>query len=152
MTMDDVRQILSGAFVLPDGRFRVAMSRFVPGAPKGPTFMNDVREDDPNDHYRHEHRRELRGLRVVASWLNDTDRREGNTLDVYVEPGYLRHYQIDFGASLGSSTDRTKHPKDDVERPVDLWRVLARLGEPRLLRGGVGRTTHIRSRTPRSDT
>jgi hypothetical protein len=127
MTMDDVHRVLSRAHALPDGRFRVVASKFVPGIPKGPTFMDGVRDDDANDHYRHEHRRELRGLRVISAWLNDTDRREGNTLDVYVEPGYLRHYQIDFAASLGSSTDRFKHPKDDVERPADLWRGLARL-------------------------
>jgi hypothetical protein len=127
MTMDDVRRVLAKAYVLPDGRFRVVASKFVPGTPKGPTFMGGVRDDDPNDHYRHEHRRELRGLRVISAWLNDTDRREGNTLDVYVEPGYLRHYQIDFAASLGSATDRPKHPKDDVERPADLWRAVARI-------------------------
>jgi hypothetical protein len=127
MTMDDVRRILANAYVLPDGRFRAVLSRFVPGKPKGPTFLHGVREDDPNDHYRHEHRRELRGLKVIAAWLNDTDRREGNMMDVFVEPGYLRHYQIDFGASLGSSTDRPKHPKDDIERPADLWRGLVRL-------------------------
>src|SRR5688572_31326544 len=42
--------------------------------------------------------------------------REGNTLDVYVKPGYLRHYVIDFGATLGSGSTRPKHPKDEVER------------------------------------
>jgi hypothetical protein len=127
MTMDDVHRVLARAHALPDGRFRVVASKYLPGIPKGPSFMGGVRDDDPNDHYRHEHRRELRGLRVISAWLNDTDRREGNTLDVYVEPGYLRHYQIDFAASLGSSTDRPKHPKDDVERPADLWRALARI-------------------------
>jgi hypothetical protein len=136
MTMDDVHTVLARAATLPDGRFRILASKFVPGAPKGPSFMIGVRSDDPNDHFRHEHRRELRGLRVISSWLNDTDRREGNTLDVYVEPGYLRHYQIDFGASLGSSTDRPKHPKDDVERPADVWRAVARFASLGFYREG----------------
>src|SRR5688572_13229210 len=53
--------------------------------------------------------------------------REGNTLDVYVEPGYLRHYVIDFGATLGSASTRPKHPKDEDEQPVDIYRMLARV-------------------------
>src|SRR5688572_32988747 len=53
--------------------------------------------------------------------------REGNTLDVYVKPGYLRHYVIDFGATLGSGSTRPKHPKDEVEHPVDLYRFVGRI-------------------------
>ena len=128
MTMEDVAAVLDLARPGPDGRYRVVASKFVPGAPKGPFLYNGTREDDPNDHFRHEHRRELRGLRIVSAWVNDTDRREGNTLDVWIDdPGYLRHYQIDFAAAMGSSTDRPKHPKDDVERPADFWRGLKRL-------------------------
>lgn len=126
MTQDDVRAVLEGTGPLPDGRFIALASRFVPGIPKGPFFMDGRREDDPNDHYRHEYRRELRGLRVVSSWVNNTDMREGNTLDVYVEPGYLRHYIIDFGATLGSSSTRPKHPKDEMEQPSRLWPLLGR--------------------------
>jgi hypothetical protein len=136
MTIEDIRTVVSKTARLPDGRVRVLASKFVPGKPKGPTLFNDRREDDPNDHYRHEHRRELRGLRVISAWINDTDRREGNTLDVFVEPGYLRHYQIDFAASLGSGTDRPKHPKDDVERPADLIRALARFASLGVYREG----------------
>jgi hypothetical protein len=136
MTQEDVDRIISKTWTLPNGRVRVLASRFVPGKPKGPTFFNSRRSDDANDHYSHEHRRELRALRVISAWLNDTDRREGNTLDVYVAPGYLRHYQIDFAASLGSGTDRPKHPKDDVERPADLIRVLARFASLGVYREG----------------
>ena len=63
-----------------------------------------LRSDDPNDLIPHEHRRELRGLRVIASWINHWDLKEMNTLDMYVEEGgrkFLRHYLIDFGSSLG---------------------------------------------------
>jgi hypothetical protein len=136
LTMNDVQKILTLTKPLPDGRVRFVASKFVPGKPKGPSFFSGVRKDDPNDHFRHEHRRELRGLRVISAWLNDTDRREGNTLDVYVAPGYLRHYQIDFAAGLGSGTDRPKHPKDDVERPADLIRAFARLASFGVYREG----------------
>ena len=128
MTMDDVREVLKLASPLPNGRFRVVASKFVPGIPKGTIMLSATRADDPNDHFRHEHRRELRGLRMISAWLNNTDAREGNTMDVYIDPpGYLRHYIIDFAAALGSSTDRAKHPKDDVERPADFWRSLKRI-------------------------
>ena len=126
MTRADVRELLDRAKTLPDGRFLAVASKYVPGIPKGPFFFVGTRDDDPNDHYRHEHRREVRALRVFSAWVNNTDLREGNTLDVYVEPGYLRHYVIDFGATLGSGSTRTKHPKDGAERPADVWRFLAR--------------------------
>lgn len=126
MTMDDVRDLLARTKTLPDGRFLAVASKYVPGIPKGPFFFAGTRDDDPNDHYRHEHRRDVRALRVFSAWVNNTDLREGNTLDVYVEPGYLRHYVIDFGATLGSGSTRTKHPKDGVERPADIWRFLTR--------------------------
>lgn len=126
LTMADVRSLLGRTRTLPDGRFLAVASRFVPGIPKGPFFFAGTRDDDPNDHYSHEHRREVRALRVVSAWVHNTDMREGNTLDVYVEPGYLRHYVIDFGAALGSGSTRAKHPKDGAERPADIWRLLAR--------------------------
>lgn len=137
MTMDDVRAVLESARPLPDGRYRFLASKFVPGTPKGPFFLGGTRKDDPNDHFRHEHRRELRGLRMISAWLNNTDAREGNTLDVYIDPpGYLRHYLIDFAAALGSSTDRAKHPKDDVERPADFWRGVKRVASLGFYREG----------------
>ncbi|NIW47138.1 MAG: hypothetical protein GWN30_21030, partial [Gammaproteobacteria bacterium] len=58
-----------------------------------------IRDDDLNDVIPHQHRRELRGLRVVAAWLNHFDTKANNTLDVYVEDGYVRHYLIDFGST-----------------------------------------------------
>jgi hypothetical protein len=86
------------------GKYRVLASRILPGTPKGPFSWVGLRTDDPNDLIPHEHRRELRGLRVVASWINHWDVKEGNTLDMYVDEHgrkFLRHYLIDFGSSLG---------------------------------------------------
>ena len=40
--------------------------------------------DDPNDIVPHEHRRELRALRVFGAWTNLTDMKAGNTLDTVV--------------------------------------------------------------------
>jgi hypothetical protein len=127
LTMDDVQRLLERAEPIAEGRYRVLASKYVPGIPKGPFFFDGRREDDPNDHYEHEHRREVRALWVFSSLINNTDVREGNTLDVYVKPGYLRHYVIDFGATLGSASTRPKHRKDESERPVDLYRFIGRV-------------------------
>lgn len=107
MTAADVRRIMERVKRRPDGRVRVIAKKFLAGKPKGPFGFAGVRQDDPNDWYPHEHRRDLRGLRVLASWVNDNDMRERNTLDMYVtEEGrsFLRHYLIDPGSALGSET------------------------------------------------
>jgi len=89
---------------MPDGSYRVLASRILAGKPKGPFSQVGIRRDDPNDLIPHEHRRELRGLRVIASWINHWDMKEDNSLDMYVEEDgrkFLRHYLIDFGSALG---------------------------------------------------
>lgn len=129
LTLDDVKGLLRRTRPI-DGkgrRYLAFASRYLPGVPKGPFYFDDTRNDDPNDYYEHQHRRELRALWVFSAWINDGDMREGNTLDVYVKPGYLRHYLIDFGATLGSGSTRAKQRKDETERPVDLYRFGGRL-------------------------
>jgi hypothetical protein len=84
------------------------------GKPVGPFRYYGTRKDDPNDIVPHEHRRDLRGLKVFCAWLNHDDSRAVNTLDVLVEAEgvqYLRHYFLDFGATLGSSTSRPNSPR-----------------------------------------
>jgi len=103
-TQDDLARMLANAARGPDGRYRVLASKMLKGKSKGPFPYIGLRSDDPNDLIPHEHRRELRGLRVIASWINHWDLKETNTLDMYVEDGgrkFLRHYLIDFGSSLG---------------------------------------------------
>lgn len=127
MRRRDVRRILDRTDTLPDGRYLALASRFVPGEPKGPFYFAGRRADDPNDHYQHQHRRELRGLYVLAAWLNHVDIRYANTMTTWVEPGYLRHYLIDFGATLGSGTIRPHEPREGTEYNVDFWRTMGRL-------------------------
>ncbi|HBY63287.1 MAG TPA: hypothetical protein DEH78_25985 [Solibacterales bacterium] len=96
------------------GRYRALASRFVPGEPLGPFRFFGVRKDDPNDVIPHEHRRELRGLFAMAAWLNHSDTKALNTLDTLVEEGgvrAIRHYLIDFGATLGSDSFAPKSPR-----------------------------------------
>jgi hypothetical protein len=103
-TTDELRKMLENVAPARNGSYRVLASKILKGVPKGPFTYVGLRSDDPNDLIPHEHRRELRGLRVIASWINHWDMKEGNTLDLYVEEGgrkFLRHYLIDFGSSLG---------------------------------------------------
>jgi len=108
MTAADLEEILSRVPRSPDGRYRAVAGKYLPGIAKGPFAFEGVRKDDPNDWIPHEHRRDLRGLRIFCSWVNENDMREGNTLDMYVEEDgrrFLRHYIIDLGSSLGSETN-----------------------------------------------
>ncbi len=128
MTEDDIAAVLSLTDPLPDGRYLALASKFVPGRPLGPFLFSGLRLDDANDYYHHEYRRELRGLYVFSSWLNHVDMRYANTLDVFIDdPGYVRHYLIDFAATLGSGTIRSHNPREGSEYNFDLWASLARI-------------------------
>ncbi|PIP83616.1 MAG: hypothetical protein CO113_15405 [Elusimicrobia bacterium CG_4_9_14_3_um_filter_62_55] len=115
MTQKDLKGIIAKAPKDERGRLLANVSIGLPGKPKGPFNYLGLRKDDPNDTVRHENRRELRGLRVLMSWLNNTDSRRGNSLDMYVESAdrsFLRHYLMDFSASFGSGNI---HPKEVEE-------------------------------------
>ena len=122
-----VDEILARVDTLPDGRFLAVASQYVPGPPLGPFHFSGTRGDDPNDWYAHEHRRDLRGLYVVSSWVNHVDMRFANTMDAFVEPGFVRHYLIDFAASLGSGTIRPHNPREGAEYNLDFWASMARM-------------------------
>ena len=103
----DLDTLLKGVRPSPDGSYRVLASKLLSGNPIGPFQYQGTRPDDPNDIFPHEHRRELRGLRVFAAWLNHDDSRAINTLDVLVtkeQKKFVRHYLIDFGSTLGSGS------------------------------------------------
>lgn len=127
MTQADIDTILDRVDTLPNGLNLAVASRFVPGIPKGPFYFEGHRKDDPNDYYHHQYRRDLRGLYVVSSWINHVDMRFANTMDAYVEPGYLRHYLIDFAATLGSGTTRSHSPREGAEYNFDFWPATGRI-------------------------
>src|SRR5262249_41703104 len=68
LTKDDIDEMMWRAARMPDGRYRVLASKILKGKAKGPFPQVGLRGDDPNDLIPHEHRRELRGLRVISSW------------------------------------------------------------------------------------
>jgi len=110
MTREDLRALLEPYERGPDGTIRGLASKFVEGEPLGPIFFRGTRDGDPNDRVRHEQRRELRGLRVISSWLNDADRRHANTLAVYTDERYVKHYLLDMGSTLGANASQPHRP------------------------------------------
>jgi hypothetical protein len=102
---EDVSAVLKKVPKWEDGSMQVMASLFLPGKPAGYFRYHGTRSDDPNDIFPHEDRRELRGLRVFAAWLNHNDSDAANTLEMYVTEGdrkYIKHHLIDFGTVMGS--------------------------------------------------
>jgi hypothetical protein len=107
----DLDVVFSKAARAADGRYRIIASKALEGQDLGPFKYYGTRPDDPNDIHAHEHRRELRGLRVFAAWLNHDDSRAINTRDFLQKASNgsrLRHYLIDFGSTLGSGSTRAQ--------------------------------------------
>ncbi len=124
----DLEKILEQVPFLPDGTVQIVASRLLEGAPLGPFRYHGTRRDDPNDIFPHENRRELRGLRVFAAWLNHDDSRSVNTLDTYIgrDPdGYVRHHLIDFGSTLGSGSIRPQSRRAGHEYMLE-WKPMFR--------------------------
>jgi hypothetical protein len=114
MTAQDIGEILMKVPVSEDGSYRAVASLFLPGKPVGPHRYHGTRRDDPNDIVAHEHRRDLRGLRVFAAWLGHDDSRAINSLDMLdARDGvpFVKHYLIDFGSILGSASDGPNSPR-----------------------------------------
>jgi hypothetical protein len=111
LTNADVDRLLRMSAQESDGSYRVIASKAVSGKPIGPFLYAGTRPDDPNDVVPHEHRRELRGMRVFAAWTNHVDSKSINSLDTLVaESGraVVRHYLIDFGSTLGSASIKAR--------------------------------------------
>ncbi len=107
-TRDDMRLVLERAARSSDGTYRASAGRLIDGKVIGNFRYAGTRSDDPNDLVPHEHRRELRALRVFGAWLNLVDLKAGNTLDALFEQNghsIVRHYLQDVGSSLGMAND-----------------------------------------------
>lgn len=107
---DMLKRVPRGA----DGELRAVASFLIPGKILGGFKFYKHRENDANEIASHEHLRLLRGLHVFSAWLNHTDHKALNTLDVLVEEQgrkFVRHYLIDFGSALGSDGLRPKDPR-----------------------------------------
>jgi hypothetical protein len=104
-------RVLAQATRGENGLLRMQASAWLPGYLIGPFRYEGTRGDDPNDVIPHEERRELRGARLLAAWVNHFDAREQNTMDSWLaakpkerdsSPGFVRHYYLDTSDSFGS--------------------------------------------------
>lgn len=105
MNLDDIHKVLGSADRRADGTYRMLASRAIPGKIIGGFKYSGTRKDDPNDIVPHEHRRELRALKVFGAWTNLVDMKALNTLDTVVtENGrnVIRHYLQDVGSTFGT--------------------------------------------------
>ena len=110
MRRSDLDDVLRRAHRAGDGTYRAVAARAVPGRPVGGFRYYGTRPDDPNDVVPHEHRRELRALKVFGAWTNLVDMKAGNTLDSVITEGnrgIVRHYLQDVGSTFGSGADAT---------------------------------------------
>lgn len=123
--LDSLLQVTNSLF---EGRYEALASRYLDGIPLGPFDDQGTRPDDPNDTIRHQDRRELRAVRVLAAWLNHFDTKMHNTLDMYVGPegqGHVKHYFIDFASTLGAFGDQPVK-RFGYEFGVDVFPILGR--------------------------
>jgi hypothetical protein len=114
MTEADLDDLLARAAQNSDGSYRVIASRMVEGKDLGPFRYYSTRPDDPNDIFPHEHRRELRGMRAFAAWLNHDDSRSINTIDTLVRRNNIavvKHHLLDLGSTLGSGSTQAQKPR-----------------------------------------
>ena len=106
MQLSDIAKLLKGVDREPDGSYRVIAGRALPKV--GEFRFYGTNPDDPNDVVPHEHRRELRGYRVFAAWLNHVDSHAHNTLDALIKENgraFVRHYLQDFSSTLGAASN-----------------------------------------------
>ncbi len=105
-----------------DGKYRASASKILKGQAKGYFAFHGRRRENTADPVDHRVRRDIRALQVFASWLNNYDQRDGNTLDMVVEENgqkILKHYLIDFNGAFGSGTEEAKPPMYAYEHMID---------------------------------
>jgi len=115
MKIDDLDGVLARGAKSADGSYRAMAARALPGRILGGFPYFGTRPDDPNDIVPHEHRRELRALKVFAAWTNLVDLKALNTLDTVITQdgrGLVRHYLQDVGSTFGSGA-RGPHDFDE---------------------------------------
>ena len=134
MKMSDIEQVLKRSHRGADGSYRAIAARAVPGKPLGGFKYYGTRPDDPNDIVPHEHRRELRALKVFGAWTNLVDMKAGNTLDTLITAdgrSTVRHYLQDVGSTFGTGANAPREYDEGWEYLYEgglTWKRLYTLG------------------------
>lgn len=108
MRQSDLDDVFRRSHRSADGTYRAVAGKALTGRVLGGFKYHGTRPDDPNDIVPHEHRRELRALKVFGAWTNLVDMKAGNTLDTLVTEngrGVVRHYLQDVGSTFGSGAN-----------------------------------------------
>jgi len=131
VTAAEIDSVLARAPRQGEDTYRVLVSR-IPNVERriGPFSFRGSREDDANDVFPHQHRRELRALRVVAAWIHHSMIRPRHTLDVGVREGsrqFVRHYLTDLHLALGSAGAEPKPRWSGHEHLLELDQVVQRI-------------------------
>jgi hypothetical protein len=130
MVRDDLDEAFERSHRSEDGSYRAAAARGVPGRTVGGFKYYGTRPDDPNDIVPHEHRRELRALKVFGAWTNLVDMKAGNTLDSVITTngrGSVRHYLQDVGSTFGTGAQGPREFDEGWEYLVQLKKATKRL-------------------------
>jgi hypothetical protein len=144
MKQSDLEDVLRRSHRSADGSYRAIAGRGIPGRTVGGFKYHGTRPDDPNDIVPHEHRRELRALKVFGAWTNLVDVKAGNTLDTLITEngrGIVRHYLQDVGSTFGSGAQEAHQYEEGWEYifeggqtakklvllgfPVERWRTVS---------------------------
>jgi hypothetical protein len=134
MEQRDLDDVFKRAHRGADGRYRAVAARALPGRTIGGFKYYGTRPDDPNDVVPHEHRRELRALKVFGAWTNLVDMKAGNTLDTVIEENgrsVVRHYLQDVGSTFGTGANGPREYDEGWELLFDpdlVKKRLVRLG------------------------
>ena len=134
MRREDLDAIWQQAHPSADGSFRAVASRRLSGRSLGGFRYHGTRPDDPNDVVPHEHRRELRALKVFGAWTNLVDIKAGNTMDMLITEngrGIVRHYLQDVGSTFGTAATGPHEFDEGWEHLYEgnlVWKRLASLG------------------------
>jgi hypothetical protein len=116
--------------VRDDSGQRMAATRWPAGVDLGPTPINRLRADDPNDHLPHVDRRSLRALKLVTAWLDIPKMRPRMLRDVFVgknAEGHVQHFLVGFEGSIGvegylRAVDFARDPdREDANFFLRLW-------------------------------
>lgn len=130
LTSTDLEVFLRGVARTGSGQYRAVAFYVTPDVWRGyvgPFQLFSRRSDDPNDVVVHEHRRDLRGLFVIAAWLNHSTMRAVSTMDVLVEADgipRIRHLLVDFFGTLGSGYNGVKQAWEGNGPLVDIGSIV----------------------------